>query len=328
MSAGPDTGPDPAGGGERHTGEVATPPELAHRDAYLAHLAAERGLADNTLRAYARDLAVYARYLDDVGISDPATVTPEDLEAYLVWLREQRTGRSGRPYAASSLARLVVAVRGYHRFLLHDELAPEDPSAQLATPRTARPLPKALSLAEVERLLGAPTGDGPLVLRDRAMLELLYGAGLRISELVGLDVDDLDAIERLVTVRGKGDNQRLVPFGEPAAEAMDAWLVQGRPGVRPKGPAVFLNARGGRLTRQGAWKLITAHAERVELGDRVSPHTLRHSFATHLLDGGADVRVVQELLGHASVTTTQIYTLVSRQALAEVYRRTHPRSGA
>lgn len=309
-----------AGAGERAP--------LPHRDAYLAHLAVERGLADNTLRAYARDLAVYARYLASVGITDPTAVTLEDLEAYLVWLRAQRTGAGGRPYAASSLARLVVAVRGYHRFLLHDELASDDPSAHLATPRTGRPLPKALSVAEVERLLTAPTGAGPRVLRDRALLELLYGAGLRISELVGLDVDDLDAVERLVTVRGKGDAQRLVPFGEPAAEALDAWLVQGRPALFPREPAVFVNARGGRLTRQGAWKLLTAHAERVGLGDRVSPHTLRHSFATHLLDGGADVRVVQELLGHASVTTTQIYTLVSRQALAEVYRRTHPRSGA
>ncbi len=307
----------------------ATPePELPHRAAYLAHLAVERGLADNTLRAYARDLAVYARYLDAVGITDPTEVAPEDLDAYLVWLREQRTGRGDRPYAPSSLARLVVAVRGYHRFLRNDGLATDDPSAQLPTPRTARPLPKALSVAEVERLLTSPTGDGPLVRRDRALLELLYSAGLRISELVGLDVDDLDAVERLVRVRGKGDVQRLVPFGEPAAEALDAWLVQGRPGLHAQGPAVFLNARGGRLTRQGAWKLIRAHAQRVELGERVSPHTLRHSFATHLLDGGADVRVVQELLGHASVTTTQVYTLVSRQALAEVYRRTHPRSGA
>ena len=326
MNAGEGAGSD--GDDAVHEPGAGAIPPLAHREAYLAHLAAERGLADNTLRAYARDLAVYARYLDAVGITDPATVTIEDLEAYLVWLREQRAGRSGRAYAASTLARLVVAVRGYHRFLLHDELASADPSAQLGTPRTARPLPKALSVAEVERLLTAPTGDGALVRRDRAMLELLYGAGLRISELVGLDVDDLDPVERLVSVRGKGDAQRLVPFGEPAAEAVDAWLVQGRPALHPQGPGVFLNARGGRLTRQGAWKLITAHAERVELGDRVSPHTLRHSFATHLLDGGADVRVVQELLGHASVTTTQIYTLVSRQALTEVYRRTHPRSGA
>ncbi len=299
---------------------------LAHLDGYLAHLVVERGLSDNTLAAYRRDLDLYAAYLAEVGITDPAEVAPEDLETYVAWLRA-RTSSTGRPYAPSSLARLVVAVRGYHRFLAQDGLAPTDPSAALGTPRAARSLPKALSVAEVERLLAAPTGAGPLVLRDRAMLELLYGAGLRISELVGLDVDDLDPVERLVPVRGKGDAHRLVPYGELAADALDAWLVQGRPATSPRGPAVFVNARGGRLTRQGAWKLITGHAERVDLADRVSPHTLRHSFATHLLDGGADVRAVQELLGHASVTTTQIYTLVSRAALQEVYRRAHPRSG-
>jgi integrase/recombinase XerD len=305
---------------------VADPaPPLAHVDGYLAHLAVERGLADNTLRAYARDLALYARYLAEVGIADPTEVAAEDLEAYLVWLRDQRSA-AGRPYASSSRARAVVAVRGFHRFLLQDQLTDRDPAAALPTPRAARSLPKALSLSEVERLLAAPVGDAALSLRDRAMLELLYGAGLRISELVGLDVDDLDRSEQLVAVRGKGDRDRLVPYGEPAAEALDAWLVRGRPRLHPHVPAVFVNARGGRLTRQGAWKLITGHADRVGLGERVSPHTLRHSFATHLLDGGADVRAVQELLGHASVTTTQIYTLVSRAALQEVYRRAHPRA--
>lgn len=298
---------------------------LAHVEGYLAHLAVERGLADNTLRAYARDLSLYARYLASVGIVDPTEVATEDLEAYVAWLRAQRSA-TGAPYAASSLARAVVAVRGFHRFLLHDQLAERDPSAALATPRAGRALPKALSVAEVERLLAAPAADTPRGLRDRALLELLYGAGLRISELVGLDLDDLDRTDRLVGVRGKGDADRLVPYGEPAAEALDAWLVRGRPSLRPGTPAVFVNARGGRLTRQGAWKLITGHAEQAGLVDRVSPHTLRHSFATHLLDGGADVRAVQELLGHASVTTTQIYTLVSRAALQEVYRRAHPRA--
>ncbi|MFU8839849.1 MAG: site-specific tyrosine recombinase XerD [Nitriliruptoraceae bacterium] len=300
-------------------------PPLAHVDGYLAHLAVERGLADNTLRAYARDLALYARYLASVGIADPTEVATEDLEAYVAWLRARRSA-TGQPYAPSSLARAVVAVRGFHRFLLHDQLTDRDPAAVVTTPRAGRALPKALSQAEVERLLAAPVGDAPLALRDRAMLELLYGAGLRISELVGLDVDDLDRGEQLVAVRGKGDRDRLVPYGEPAAEALDGWLVRGRPRLAPRVPAVFLNARGGRLTRQGAWKLITGHAARVGLADRVSPHTLRHSFATHLLDGGADVRAVQELLGHASVTTTQIYTLVSRAALQEVYRRAHPRA--
>ncbi|MEX2550230.1 MAG: site-specific tyrosine recombinase XerD [Nitriliruptoraceae bacterium] len=303
----------------------ASAPVLPRAEGYLAHLAVERGLAENTLRAYARDLAVYARYLAEVGIADPVEVEPEDLEAYLAWLRG-RTSGTGRPYASSSLARLVVAVRGFHRFLLQEGVTSDDPSAGIGAPAADRALPKALSIAEVERLLAAPTGDGPLVLRDRALLEVLYGGGLRISELVGLDLDDIDPVEQMVIVRGKGDKQRIVPYGEPAAAALDAWLVQGRPAKHPRTSAVFLNARGGRLSRQGAWKLITAHAARVGLDDRVSPHTLRHSFATHLLDGGADVRAVQELLGHASVTTTQIYTLVSRSALQEVYRRAHPRA--
>ncbi len=311
---------------DQHPGDAGAPaPPLPRVDGYLAHLAVERGLADNTLRAYARDLAVYACYLDEVGIEDPVEVEPEDLEAYLVWLRG-RTAATGRPYASSTLARLVVAVRGFHRFLLQEGVTTADASAGIGAPVAERALPKALSVDEVERLLAAPTGDGPLVLRDRALLEVLYGAGLRISELVGLDLDDVDPVEQLLVVRGKGDKQRIVPYGELAAEALDAWLVQGRPAKRPRTAAVFLNARGGRLTRQGAWKIITAHAARVGLDDRVSPHTLRHSFATHLLDGGADVRVVQELLGHASVTTTQIYTLVSRSALQEVYRRAHPRA--
>jgi site-specific recombinase XerD len=230
------------------SGTAAAVTDVAHLDSYLAHLAVERGLSDNTLAAYRRDLEVYARYLAEIGITDPDEVADEDLEAYVAWLRG-RTSSRGRPYAQSSLARLIVAVRGYHRFLLHDQLVSNDPSASLGTPRTSRPLPKALSIAEVERLLAAPVGATPLARRDRAMLELLYGAGLRISELVGLDVDDLDPVERLVRVHGKGDAERLVPYGDLAADALDAWLVQGRPSLGVRGPAVFVNARGGRLTR-------------------------------------------------------------------------------
>jgi integrase/recombinase XerD len=292
---------------------------------YLAHLGAERGLAANTIAAYGRDLALYLRYLHEVGIDDPRDAATEDLDAFVAWLRTHPS-TSGRTYAASSIARIVVAVRGLHRFLAREGLTQGDVAARVATPRATRSLPKALSVDEVERLLAAPTGAGPLTRRDRAMLELLYGAGLRISELVGLDVDDLDQVDQLVLVRGKGDKQRLVPFGGPAGEALDAWLIQGRPATSPKTPAAFTNARGGRLTRQGAWKIIKQHAAAVGLGQKVSPHTLRHSFATHLLDGGADVRAVQELLGHASVTTTQIYTLVSRAALRDAYERAHPRA--
>jgi integrase/recombinase XerD len=292
---------------------------------YLDHLRAERGLARNTLEAYRRDLARYADYLAEVGIADPRAVATEDLQSFVAWLRG-RTSASGRPYAASSVARIVVAVRGFHRFLAREGLTAEDVAASVSTPRSSRSLPKALSVADVERLLAAPVGEAALPRRDRALLELLYGAGLRISETTSLDLDDLDPVERLLRVRGKGDKERLVPYGDLAAEALDGWLVGGRASLGPRVPAVFLNARGGRLTRQGAWKIISGHADRVGLATAVSPHTLRHSFATHLLDGGADVRAVQELLGHASVTTTQIYTLVSRSALREVYERAHPRA--
>ena len=292
---------------------------------YLDHLRVERGLTPNTITAYRRDLRLYTRYLGEMGIGDPRTAVAEDLEAFVAWLRARRS-MAGKGYAPSSLARIVVAVRGFHRFLAVEGLTDADVGAQLGTPRAGRPLPRALSIAQVERLLAVPSGDDPLARRDRALLELLYGAGLRISELTALDLDDLDHVDRLARVRGKGDKERIVPFGELAAGALDAWLVRGRPAVTPRSAAVFLNARGGRLTRQGAWKRVKAAADAVELGATVSPHTLRHSFATHLLDGGADVRAVQELLGHASVTTTQIYTMVSRRALRDVYEQAHPRA--
>jgi integrase/recombinase XerD len=292
---------------------------------YLDHLLAERGLAANTITAYRRDLARYGRFLDETGIDSPLQVHEEDLDRYVASLRTpDPTGAAA--YASSSIARMVVAVRGFHRFLAREQLMVDDVSARLEPPRATRPLPKALSVADIELLLAAPTGETPAALRDRALLELLYGAGLRISESIGLDVDDVDEVDQIVRVRGKGDKERLVPYGELAADALDAWLVRGRPAVQPRQPAVFVNLRGARLTRQGAWKRLKTHAETVGLDDRVSPHTLRHSFATHLLDGGADVRAVQELLGHASVTTTQIYTLVSRQVLREVYERAHPRA--
>ena len=303
---------------------MTTPAERFVRR-YVDHLRAERGLAVNTIEAYRRDLSLYRSYLEDVAIDDPLEVSGEDLEAFVGWLR-QRSSATGGAYAPSSVSRIVVAVRGFHRFLAREGLAEEDVGTQVGAPSNARPLPKALSIEEVGRLLQAPVGDGPLPLRDRAMLELLYGAGLRISELTSADVDDLDRVDRLIRVRGKGDKERVVPYGELADAALDRWLVSGRPQLAGGTPALFLNARGGRLSRQGVWKLLRSHADRVELRDDVSPHTLRHSFATHLLDGGADVRAVQELLGHASVTTTQIYTLVSRQALQEVYQQAHPRA--
>lgn len=292
---------------------------------YLDHLRAERGLARNTLAAYERDLRLYARFLDEHAMDSPATAAAEDIEAFVAWMRDQRT-EAGRPYAASSVARTVVAVRGLHRFLASEGHADLDVAADVEVPSAVRSVPRALAVEEVECLIDAADGGDPASLRDRAIMELLYSAGLRISELVALDVDDIDPVERSVNVVGKGSKQRVVPFGVAAAEALDGWLVRGRPTLGPDAPAVFVNLRGGRLTRQGIWKIVKQHADNAGLASSVSPHTLRHSFATHLLDGGADVRAVQELLGHANVTTTQIYTLVSRARLREVYDQAHPRA--
>ncbi len=296
--------------------------------AWLTHLDVERGVSPHTLRAYRRDLRRYADHLASRGVTDPAVVDEEAVASFLAHLREGDADHP--PLAASSAARSLVAVRGFHRFLALEQGADSDPASQVRPPRPPSRLPKAVPLEDVERLLAAASvGDTPASLRDRALLEVLYGAGARISEAVGLDVDDLDTGEGVVRLRGKGRKERLVPLGSYATAAVEAWLVRGRPALAAPGhggPAVFLNQRGGRLSRQGAWGILRAAAERGGLGDRVSPHTLRHSFATHLLDGGADVRVVQELLGHASVTTTQVYTLVTVQRLREVYAQAHPRA--
>ena len=302
---------------------------------YLDHLAVERGLAANSLSAYRRDLTRYAAWCRARGITSPAEVTDGDLGDFLAALRQGSDG--GRALAASSAARTVVAVRGFHRFALREGLTTSDPGRDVRPPTPPRRLPKAIAVDEVVRLLdaagpepGAEAAlDAPLAVRDRALLELLYGTGARISEAVGLDVDDLDLEHATVLLRGKGGKQRLVPVGRPAREAVQAYLVRVRPGLAVRGqgtPRVFLNSRGGPLSRQSAWAVLHTAAERAGLGPHVSPHTLRHSFATHLLDGGADVRVVQELLGHASVTTTQIYTLVTVDRLREVYAAAHPRA--
>jgi len=305
---------------------------------YLDHLAVERNLARNTLLAYRRDLGRYVEFLGGRGIDGLAGVGERDVGDFLARLRAGDDEHP--PLAASSAARAVVAVRGLHRFAVRDGRAGSDPAREVRPPTPARRLPKALPLADVERLLDAAGPDdsaggadaGPAALRDRALLELLYGTGARISEAVGLDVDDVPAAgdERdTVALTGKGDRTRLVPIGSFARRAIDAYLVRARPALATAGrgtPALFLNARGGRLTRQGAWGLLAAAAERAGLAGRVSPHTLRHSFATHLLDGGADVRVVQELLGHSSVATTQIYTLVTAERLREAYLLAHPRA--
>ena len=251
-----------------------------------------------------------------------------DVTEFLAALREG--GPERPPLSASSAARTLVAVRGFHRFLAVEGETPTDPAGGVAPPKTPKRLPKAISIDDVERLLSAASvGDTPAALRDRAILEVLYGAGARISEAVGLDLDDVDLEHGSVRLFGKGSKERVVPLGSYARDAVTAYTVRARPTMALKGkgtPALFLNQRGGRLTRQSAWAVIHAAAERAGLGAKVSPHTLRHSFATHLLDGGADVRVVQELLGHASVTTTQIYTMVTVQRLREVFAEAHPRA--
>jgi integrase/recombinase XerD len=292
---------------------------------YLRHLRVERGLAAATIDAYARDLRAYIDHLDGRGVADVVRATQVDVEAFVVHLRERRRP-DGAPYGERSTARAVVAVRGLHRYLRSEEDVGTDAASGVPTPAIRRSLPHPISVEEVERLLDAAGDGSPAGLRDRAALEVLYGAGLRISEAVGIDVDDLDVRDRLVRVRGKGDRERIVPYGEPAAEAIDAWLVRGRSTLTARAPALLLNLRGGRLSRQGLWGVVRSAAVAAGLEGRVTPHTLRHSFATHLLDGGADVREVQELLGHASVTTTQVYTLVSRGAMHEVYGRAHPRA--
>ena len=300
---------------------------------YLQYLVVERGLAANTVESYRRDLGRYAEVLAARGRTELADVTALDVAEFRAALHSGDENHP--PLATSSVGRAVVAVRGLHAFAQAQGLTVDDPAREVAPPPPPRRLPKAITIDEVERLLdaaGSTDDPDPRVLRDRALLEFLYGTGARISEVTGLDVDDLDHLARDPAVRlsGKGGKQRYVPVGSYAVRALDAYLVRGRPAlaaaaVRRASPAVFLNARGGRLTRQGAWGVLREAAVRSGKTD-VSPHTLRHSFATHLLDGGADIRVVQELLGHASVTTTQVYTLITVDKLREVYAAAHPRA--
>lgn len=296
----------------------------------------ERGRAAHTLEAYRRDLGRYAGALQARGRTDIGQVTTQDVAEFLAGLREGDSEHP--PLAASSAGRAVVAVRGLHAFAAAAGMAGDDPARFVRPPAAPKRLPKAISVPDVERLIAA-SAAGPAALRDRALLELLYGTGARISEAVGLDVDDLQLsgdsrsaqMPAAVRLSGKGGRQRLVPVGSYAREAVEAYLIRARPalaaasGRARAATALFLNARGGRLTRQGAWGVLRNAAARAGL-EEVSPHVLRHSFATHLLDGGADVRVVQELLGHASVTTTQVYTLVTVDKLREVYAAAHPRA--
>jgi len=299
--------------------------------AYLDHLAVERGASPHTLAAYTRDLRRYLAHLTSLGRTSLDDVSPEDVADYLATLR---TGTEHhKALAASSAARSLAAVRSLHAFAVREGLTRLDTAHQVRAPRLPQRLPKALPVADVERILAATAGDAPLALRDRALLELLYGTGARVTEAVGLAVDDVDTDEGSVRLLGKGSKTRVVPMGAYARSAVDAYLVRARPELARHGrgtPTLFLNARGGALSRQSAWMILRSTAEKAGLPEAtattISPHTLRHSFATHLLEGGADVRVVQELLGHSSVTTTQLYTKVTVDSLREVYAMAHPRA--
>lgn len=295
-------------------------------DSYLRHVAVERGLSKNTVAAYRRDLVIYAAWLADHELDDPATITSNHVSEFVQHLGS----REESPLTASSIARVLSTVRGLHKFLLEESLVETDVAHDNRPPKLASRLPKAISVEQIGLLLAATDGEDPQQVRDKALLELLYATGARVSEVVNLNVDDV-IDDDVVRLTGKGDKQRIVPVGSYARAAIDAYLVRARPLYSARGtstPALFLGARGKRVSRQNAWLIIKAAADRAGLTVEVSPHTLRHSFATHLLAGGADVRVVQELLGHSSVATTQIYTLVTADTLRDMYTTAHPRARA
>lgn len=298
--------------------------DAAWTSGYLRHLTVERGLSRNTVTSYRRDLGLYAEWLANRGIDGPGAVREQDLADFVRHLGTDRQP----PLATSSIARVLSSVRGLHRFLAEEGVIEADVSRELRPPKLPMRLPKAIPVEDVVALIDAAGGEELHELRDAALLELLYATGARVSEAVSLNVDDL-VDEEVVRLFGKGGKQRIVPLGSYARRAVDAYLVRARPTLSARGPstpALFLGLRGRRMSRQAAWDVIHRAAERAGLGASVSPHTLRHSFATHLLEGGADVRVVQELLGHSSVATTQIYTLVTADTLREMYTAAHPRA--
>ncbi len=307
--------------------DVGSSPLERQLDRYLRHVAIERGRSANTVAAYRRDLTALLITLADAGVRDADGVTAARLGGYLRSLRE-----GADPLAASSVTRTLSSIRGFVRFLVDEGIVPSDPSVDLVAPKLPSRLPKALTIEQVERVLAATEGDDDAHLRDRALLELLYATGARVSEAVGLNLDDIvdaEGVADVVRLFGKGGKTRIVPVGSYARSAIESYLVRARPGLSARGhatPALFLGMRGARLSRQNAWLIIRGAAERAELGIELSPHSMRHSFATHLLQGGADVRVVQELLGHASVATTQIYTRVTADALRDAYATAHPRA--
>jgi integrase/recombinase XerD len=289
---------------------------------FLAYLEFERGLSRNTLEAYRNDLVQLGLHLQERGV-DPLAATHRDLAGFLAALA--LGGAS-----AATLQRKAACVRSFYRHLRREGQIVHDPTAELRGPRRAQRLPGVLSRDEVVRLLGAPAGSSPSALRDRALLELLYACGLRASEAVGLTLDDIDLQEELLCARGKGAKERIVPIGREAVAAVRAYLALGRPALVGLSPErhLFVNRRGGALSRQGLYKIVQGHAGEVGLRDRMSPHTLRHTFATHLLAGGCDLRTLQEMLGHADIATTQLYTHLSTERLRDVYFDAHPRAHA
>lgn len=293
---------------------------------FLAYLELERGLSRNTLEAYRGDLQQLSGYLERQGLS-AQTAGHSDLAGFLA---ELSGGREGRPVAASTLSRKVACLRSFYRHLRREEIIEHDPTADLHGPRKPQRLPKVLSREEVASLLGQPRGASPLAQRDRALLETMYACGLRASEAVGLELADVDLEEGLLCARGKGSKERIVPIGRQALMALSAYMRSGRPELIGNGVQsnLFVNARGGALTRQGLYKIVQGHARTAGLRERMSPHTLRHSFATHLLAGGCDLRSLQEMLGHADLATTQLYTHLSAERLKDAYFGAHPRASA
>lgn len=289
-------------------------------DRFLSHLAVERGLSRNTLEAYSRDLLRFLEFLERQSVGDLQRVAPWHVQGFMVSLRALNL-------SPRSVARHLATVRSFFRFLVRERVMSANPTAPVQSPRLGRSLPKTLTQQEVENLLSQPEGDGPLELRDRAMLELVYATGMRVSELVGLDVSRVTFITGTILVRGKGGKERVVPVGEYAMDALRVYMDQGRPKLQKGRPtqAVFLNRSGRRLTRQGFWKILKGYAKTAQIDVAVTPHMFRHSFATHLLEGGADLRAIQDMLGHADISTTQIYTHVVRNRLKEIHRKYHPR---
>jgi len=294
---------------------------------FLAYLEFERGLSRNTLEAYRGDLLQFGRFLDkrDLSAGDATTVDVGDFLTLLA------TGDADhRPSSPATIHRKSACLRSFYRHLRREGVRDSDPTAGLSSPRRNRKLPQVLTRGEVERLLSQPQGTGPNALRDRALLELMYACGLRASEAIGLELGDVDLDERVLRARGKGSKERIVPMGQAALKALRVYLERGRPGLVKDRPEthLFVNFRGGSLTRQGLYKIVRRHATTAGLADRMSPHTLRHTFATHLLAGGCDLRSVQEMLGHADVATTQLYTHLSSERLKDVYFKAHPRATA